>query len=73
MRFGIIHYWKPTPLLMRKIGDSMLAVSTFAAGYSLIQGMEKISFVLFITGAFGKFLSNFFGKSENDEKSNPQS
>lgn len=64
-------YWKPTPKKWRKIGDTLLAVSSVLAIGGLwqfdnlkeiftaveIKGMIIASIAL---GALGKFLTNFF-------------
>jgi len=31
------NYWKPTPLKWRKLGDALLAISTFVASFTLYQ------------------------------------
>ena len=65
------NYWKPTPKKWRKIGDSLLAVSTVLSIGGLWQFdnlkdvftpnelkiMIGLSLVL---GVIGKFLTNFF-------------
>ncbi len=65
------NYWKPTPKKWRVIGDTILAVSTFITGGSLIaydqlkeiftpQEVKIIIASAFILGVAGKFLTNFF-------------
>jgi hypothetical protein len=59
MKASIKHYWKPTPIFWRKIGDSLLAVSL--TGIPVILADYKwIGIALFILGVIGKFLTNFF-------------
>jgi H+/Cl- antiporter ClcA len=64
-------YWTPTPKKWRKIGDSLLAVSTVLAIGGLWQfdnlkdvftpNELKIMIVLsLVLGVIGKFLTNFF-------------
>ena len=54
-------YWKPTPKLFRKIGDSIM---TFGAALTVaLAGMEvDKGWVIFaaVCGPLGKVLSNFF-------------
>ena len=65
------NYWKPTPKKWRKIGDSLLAVSTVLSIGGLWQfdnlkdvfapNELKIMIVLsLVLGVIGKFLTNFF-------------
>ena len=65
------NYWKPTPKKWRKIGDSLLAVSTVLSIGGLWQfdnlkdvftsNELKVMIVLSIVlGVIGKFLTNFF-------------
>lgn len=53
-------YYKPTPKKWRKLGDSLLAVSLFAATYAWSKDKETVMMISFIIGAIGKFLTNFF-------------
>ena len=64
-------YWTPTPKKWRKIGDSLLAVSTVLAIGGLWQfdnlkdvftpNELKVMIVLsLVLGVVGKFLTNFF-------------
>ena len=65
------NYWRPTPKKWRKIGDSLLAVSTVLSIGGLWQfdnlkdvftsNELKVMIVLSIVlGVIGKFLTNFF-------------
>jgi hypothetical protein len=56
------NYWKPTPIKWRKLGDALLAISTFVASFTLYQDKPWIGVVALITGVIGKFLTNFFSK-----------
>lgn len=57
-------YYEPTPKSARKIGDALLALSTFLSTYAIADEWGKyISIAIILTGALGKFLTNFF--SEN--------
>lgn len=71
------NYWKPTPIMWRKIGDSVLATCT-AIGTGTILEWDKVEryftpheikiglLIVFILGAGGKFLTNFFKKPEDE-------
>lgn len=59
------HYSLPTPVVWRKIGDSLLLVSTSVTGYTIFAGGEKwVAIFSLVTGILGKFITNFF-KDEN--------
>ena len=68
-------YWKKTPKKWRKIGDTILAISTFLATGGLFEmdALKDIlspnqvkTLVMFIIGfgVLGKFLTNFFTEDE---------
>jgi hypothetical protein len=65
------YYSAPTPRAMRKLGDSLLAVSTFIAlgelySYEILKetfgplGMKLVVGGTLLIGVTGKFLTNFF-------------
>jgi hypothetical protein len=64
------NYWKPTPLKLRKIGDSLLAASTTLAGAAIIADYPKIGITVAIIGAIGKFMTNFWSKAEDSTEEN---
>lgn len=55
-------YMKPTPKKWRKVGDSLLAVSSFIAGYGIMGNVQWLALTGLITGVAGKFLTNFFSE-----------
>lgn len=68
-------YWEKTPKKWRKIGDTILAISTFLATGGLFEmdALKEIltpnqvkNLVMFIIGfgVVGKFLTNFFTEDE---------
>ena len=61
LKFGFFQYWKPTPLFLRKIGDTCLGVSSFLAVTDFSH--PKKSVVILLAGITGKILTNLF--SEN--------
>ena len=58
------NYWKPTPIRMRKLGDSLLGLSTTLGSYTAFTGNAKAAGVIFIVGTIGKFLTNLFKEGE---------
>jgi hypothetical protein len=53
-------YWQPTPKKWRKIGDTLLATSTFITSASIICDYHTLGLIFLIIGAIGKFITNFF-------------
>lgn len=65
MKFGIKHYWKPTPLKMRKLGDSIAVACGSISGLAYISQAPTWVITSLIVAAFiGKFITNYF----TDEK-----
>jgi hypothetical protein len=60
MKFSWFGYWKPTPVEIRKIADSVLASATLVSTYSFFTDNKNYAFALMIVSAIAKFLSNFF-------------
>lgn len=54
------NYYKPTPNKWRKLGDTLLAVSTTITGFSLYADLKWVAGVALVLGVLGKFLTNFF-------------
>lgn len=72
------HYYKPTPKKWRKIGDALLAITTFLTSGGLIafdqfkevytpKEIRIAIFICLILGVVSKFLTNFFKVDEVDE------
>ena len=55
-------YYRPTPKFYRKLGDALLAVSTFVTGFAIYEEFNVIAIIALVVGVFGKFLSNFFSE-----------
>ena len=53
-------YYKPTPVIWRKLGDALLAVSVTITGFAMYQNIQWVALIALITGVIGKFLTNFF-------------
>lgn len=62
MKFNLKSYFEPTPKNLRKIGDTLLALSATAlpALISNEKTMKILGIILFSMGILGKFLTNFF-------------
>jgi len=65
MKITIKGYYEPTPVILRKIGDSLLAVSTFITAYGIANEIKWLSYTSLAIGVVGKFLSNFFTDEKN--------
>jgi hypothetical protein len=64
MKIGRKEYDKPTPKKLRRLGDSLLAVSSFVAAYSLTGSLPQwVGLAALGVGVIGKFLTNFFSES----------
>lgn len=60
MKFKIDGYYHPTPQKLRKLGDALLGISQFAAGYSVISDSKELTIIFMVLGMVGKALTNFF-------------
>jgi hypothetical protein len=60
MKFGLQHYWAPTPKSIRKIADSILAASVTIASFAAFSEHTKLATGVMIIAAIAKFISNFF-------------
>lgn len=58
LKFGFFQYWKPTPLFLRKIGDTCLGVSAFLVTTGMVG--PKIETAVLILGITGKVFTNLF-------------
>lgn len=57
-RLKFKNYFAPTPKRLRVLGDSMAAASLFVAGLNIEH--PKLMLACGISGAVGKFVTNFF-------------
>jgi hypothetical protein len=60
MKFGLKHYFSPTPKRMRVLGDSLAASGTFGAGIVILNGHPVAGTIVMVIAVIGKFISNFF-------------
>lgn len=58
--FKLSNWKKPTPLVFKRVGNSLLAASTFVAGYSFYNSHEYIGVIGLLIGIVGTVLTNFF-------------
>lgn len=52
-------YFSPVHKTWRKIGDSLLIVSTSIAGYAVLAEIKWLAMAGLITGVLGKIITNF--------------
>jgi len=62
MKRGMKQYYKPTPLNMRKLGDGLLAVSTFVTASAIASNINWVALTSLFIGSIGKFLTNYFSE-----------
>lgn len=53
-----------TPLFWKKVGNTLLSLSVFIAGFSLYEGYKWVSIASFVTGVLGTLLTRFFTDEE---------
>lgn len=74
--FSLKNYWDKTPKVMRKLGDSLLAVALLviadkASGLNLTSFLtEKETRYIAVGAVAGKFLTNFFKEEEEKKPEN---
>ena len=64
MKFGLKHYFSPTPKRLRVLGDSMAAAGTFGAGIIILNGHPIVGTIVMVIAVVGKFISNFFSDGD---------
>lgn len=60
MKFSWKSYWRPTPVIIKKAADSMLAAATLFSTYSYATENKQLACIIMIVSVLAKFLSNFF-------------
>lgn len=68
MKFGLKHYFEPTPKRLRIFGDSLAAAGTFGASIIILNGHPVAGTVIIVVAVIGKFISNFFKDEIQDDK-----
>ena len=51
-------FYEPTPIMWRRIGDGLLAVSTMMTAYTIGEDLKTLSLIFLFVGAIGKFITN---------------
>lgn len=54
------HYYQPTPVKWRKLGDALLSVSATITGCAIYADHKWVAGLALATGVLGKFLTNLF-------------
>ena len=67
MKFGIRHYWSPTPKSVRKFADSLSAGALAVSSYAFMTDYKVVAYIVLATAFVGKFVSNLFA---DEPKSN---
>jgi hypothetical protein len=62
MKFGWKQYWKPTPLLIRKIADAVFATTTCIGSAATFDDESKMGMTIIVIGFIAKTVSNFFSE-----------
>jgi hypothetical protein len=62
--FGLNQLRKETPLILFKIGNTILTLSTFITGYEFYQNDPKMALYSLIGGVVGKTLTELFGHND---------
>ena len=60
MKFGMKHYWSPTPKKVRKFADSLSAAALAVSAYTFMTDYKVVAYVVLACAFVGKFLSNLF-------------
>ena len=58
------HYYKPTPIKWRKLGDALLGISTTITGFAIYEEVKWLAISALALGVIGKFLTNFFSETD---------
>lgn len=66
LMFKLNNYYKPTPAKWRKIGDALLASSTFITSAAIIGNYQTLGLIFLVIGAAGKFITNCFTENKNN-------
>lgn len=69
MKFKL-NYFAPTPLLFRKIGDSLLAAGTTGATFAYANESHAVAEILMILAVIGKFMTNMVSCENINQKDN---
>lgn len=59
-------YMAPTPALAKKLGDSLLGVSTMVTASAIGADMDWLSYLSLFIGVVGKFMTNMFTTTKDN-------
>lgn len=62
MKFGVKEFKKPTPKIMKRLGASLLAASTFISTYAFYNNHEYIGITGLVLGVLGTLIANMFSE-----------
>jgi hypothetical protein len=65
-KFGWKYYFSPTPKRLRVLGDSLAAAGTFGGTIVVLNGHPVAGTIVMIVAIVGKFISNFFSETPED-------
>lgn len=65
MKFGIKHYWSPTPKKVKKVADSLSAAALAASAFTFVSDYKVVAYVVLASAFIGKFISNLFADDSN--------
>lgn len=60
MKFGVKHYWSPTPKSVRKFADSLSAAALAVSSYAFMTDYKVVAYIVLASAFVGKFVSNLF-------------
>ncbi len=68
MKFNVNNksYWSPTPKIIKKIADSVLAGAVTIATFAAFNDHTTLATVVMIVAGIAKILSNFFSENETN-------
>lgn len=67
MKLSFKSYFEPTPKLVRKIADSLLAGATLASTFTFIMDYQKVAISIMVVSVVAKILSNFLSDEDITE------
>ncbi len=65
MKFSLKSWNKPTPKIMRQIGDALLAVALFITPISVYMEKPWVATIVVVMAITGKFLTKLFAEKED--------
>lgn len=68
MKFSLKAWNKPTPKIMRNIGDALLAVAAFITPVAVYMEKPWVATTVVIMAIVGKFLTKLFAEKESEKQ-----